>query len=140
MLPTCPTAVETPKPSAGPRETSAAKQAGESLGPQQHGNLRGGTSCPPQVQRVLILVAELTPPAAQSQCQGLLQMTVVLTGRPPGYPSLHFSNYVKEYSTVLRSLAGEGHPALLSLGGHPQLGKLPGREELPNLQWVKLWE
>lgn len=31
----------------------------------------------------------------------------------------HFSRDVKEYSTVLRSLAGEGHPALLSLGGPP---------------------
>lgn len=41
----------------------------------------------------------------------------ILTEKPLGQPSLHFSRDVKEYSTVLRSLAGERNPALLSLGG-----------------------
>lgn len=101
----------------------------ESLRPQQHGNLRGGTSCPPQVQRVLNLVAELTPPAARSQRWNLLRVMAILTGKLPGRPSLHFSRGVKEYSTVLRSLADEGHPALLSLGGPPV-------REIPNERGV----
>lgn len=56
---------------------------------------------------------------AQSQCQALLQATVLWIGRSSGDPWLHVSNNVNEYSSVLRSLAGEGFLAPLSLYGPP---------------------
>lgn len=151
MFPICPAAAKTPRPSAGPRQAGSANQAGL-WHSDCSGSLRGLSNMEtlevaPAVHprsrsqfggRTPNLVAE--PHQLLSRCQDLLQVTVLWTGRSSGYPWLHVSNNVNEYSTVLGSLAGEGSLAPFSSLDGPPVREIPGEKELPSLQWVNLWE